>query len=71
MPGAGPELTRFNSGDRLENAAHSGDWIGHVVRDGAILAMPEIGIDVALAEFYDGLVFDDQDEAKDGAPRTG
>jgi hypothetical protein len=33
--------------------------------------MPEIGIDVPLAEFYDGLVFDESDEAKGGAPQTG
>ena len=52
-------------------ARAGGDWTGHVVLDGAILAMPEIGIDVPLAEFYDGLVFDEQDEIKDGAPRTG
>jgi hypothetical protein len=47
------------------------DWTGHFFLDGAILAMPEIGIDVPLAEFHDGLVFDEQDEAKDCAPRTG
>jgi Uma2 family endonuclease len=52
-------------------ARAGGDWTGHVVLDGAILAMPEIGIDVPLAEFYDGLVCDEQDEIKDGAPRTG
>jgi Uma2 family endonuclease len=52
-------------------ARAGGDWIGHVFLDGAILAMPEISVDVPLAEFYDGLVFDEPDEAKDGAPRTG
>jgi Uma2 family endonuclease len=52
-------------------ARAGGDWIGYVFRDGAILAMPEIGIDVPLAEFYDGLVFDEPDEAKDGASQTG
>ena len=52
-------------------ARAGGDWIGHVFLDGAILALPEIGIDVPSAEFYDGLVFDELDEAKDGAPRTG
>ncbi len=50
-------------------ARAGGDWIGHVFRDGAILAMPEIGIDVPLAD--DGLVFDEQEEATDGAPRIG
>lgn len=52
-------------------ARAGGDWVGHFFLDGAILAMPEIGIDVPLAEFYDGLVFDELDEAKDGAPLTG
>lgn len=52
-------------------ARAGGDWIGHVVLDSAILAMPEIGIDVPLAEFYDGLVFGKPDDAKDDAPRTG
>jgi Uma2 family endonuclease len=50
-------------------ARAGGDWIGHFFLDAAILAMPEIGIDVPLAEFYDGLVFDEPDEANDGAPR--
>jgi Uma2 family endonuclease len=52
-------------------ARAGGDWIGHVFLDGAILAMPEIGIDVPLAEFYDGLVFDEPYEARDGASQTG
>jgi Uma2 family endonuclease len=32
-----------------------GDWIGHILRRDTILRMPEIGIDVPLAELYDGL----------------
>jgi Uma2 family endonuclease len=36
-----------------------GDWIGHVVLEDAILTMPEIGVEIPLAEFYEGLVFDD------------
>ena len=32
-----------------------GEWIGRVVLDDAILSMPEIGIEVPLAEFYEGL----------------
>jgi len=35
------------------------DWIGHIFVGEATLAMPEIGIEVPLAEFYEGLVFDD------------
>ncbi len=32
-----------------------GEWIGRVVLDDAILSMPEIGIEVPLAEFFEGL----------------
>jgi Uma2 family endonuclease len=52
-------------------ARTGGDWIGHVFLDGAILTMPEIGIDVPLAEFYDGLVFDEPDDANDAARSAG
>jgi Uma2 family endonuclease len=38
------------------------DWVGHVVTGEAILAMPEIGIEVPLAEFYEGLVFDEPEQ---------
>ena len=31
------------------------EWIGHVLAGGATLAMPEIGIDLPLAELYEGL----------------
>jgi Uma2 family endonuclease len=36
------------------------NWIGHVVLEDAILTMPEIGVEIPLAEFYEGLVFDDE-----------
>ncbi|HEX3495735.1 MAG TPA: Uma2 family endonuclease, partial [Methylocella sp.] len=32
-----------------------GEWSGRVVLDDAILSMPEIGIGVPLAEFYEGI----------------
>jgi Uma2 family endonuclease len=32
-----------------------GDWVGHVVDADTILKMPEIGIEVALVEFYEGV----------------
>lgn len=32
-----------------------GDWIGHILGAAAILAMPEIGIEVPLAELYRGV----------------
>lgn len=41
------------------------DWIGHILLEDALLTMPEIGIELPLAELYDGLVFeayDRQDE---------
>ena len=30
-------------------------WVGHILDAGAILSMPEIGIEVPLAEFYEGV----------------
>ncbi len=33
-----------------------GDWIGHILRQDAILRMPEIGIELPLAELYEGLI---------------
>ena len=42
------------------------DWIGHVLSRDAVLAMPEIGIDVPLAEFFEGMTFGD-DTAADSA----
>lgn len=32
-----------------------GDWVGHVLREDAVLDMPEIGIAVPLAELYEGI----------------
>ena len=38
--------------------ARSGDdWVGHVLGADAILDMPEIGIELPLAELYEGIVF--------------
>lgn len=34
------------------------DWVGHVLDANAIIRMPEIDIEVPLAEFYDGISFD-------------
>lgn len=31
------------------------DWVGHILGRGAIIAMPEIGIEVPLTELYDGI----------------
>jgi Uma2 family endonuclease len=36
--------------------ARDGDrWVSTVLKEDAILAMPEIGIEIPLAEFYEGL----------------
>ncbi|PHK94171.1 hypothetical protein CR162_14615 [Pseudoroseomonas rhizosphaerae] len=40
-----------------------GDWVGHVLREDAVLEMPEIGISVPLAELYEGLSFGEAEEA--------
>jgi Uma2 family endonuclease len=46
----------------------NGDWAGHLLLDDAILKMPEIGIEVPLAEFYEGLELAPPDEANDTPP---
>lgn len=33
------------------------DWVGHVLSGDAILSMPEIGIELPLAELYEGVSF--------------
>jgi Uma2 family endonuclease len=39
-----------------------GDWLGHILAADAVLIMPEIGIEVPLAEFYRGVEFAQADE---------
>jgi Uma2 family endonuclease len=34
-----------------------GDWVGHIMSGDAVLLMPEIGIEVLLAELYAGVSF--------------
>jgi Uma2 family endonuclease len=34
-----------------------GDWIGHVLGADAVLRMPEIDVEVPIAEFYEGIEF--------------
>jgi Uma2 family endonuclease len=36
-----------------------GDWVGHIVTGDAVLPMPEIGIEVPLAELYEGVPLGD------------
>jgi len=33
------------------------DWVGHVVSGDVVLAMPEIGVELSLAELYEGVTF--------------
>jgi Uma2 family endonuclease len=44
------------------------DWVGHVLKEDAVLRMPEIGIDVPLAEIYEGIDFT---EVADTRPEEG
>lgn len=46
-----------------------GDWVGHLLGADAVLRMPEIGIEVPLAEFYEGVTF--AAEAGEPAQRSG
>lgn len=42
--------------------ARSGDdWVGHILTGDAVLAMPEIGLEVPLTELYEGLDFSTSD----------
>ncbi len=33
------------------------DWVGHVMAGDVVLTMPEIGVEVPLAELYEGVAF--------------
>jgi Uma2 family endonuclease len=37
------------------------DWVGHILGSDAVLGMPEIGIELPLSEFYEGVVFEPSD----------
>jgi Uma2 family endonuclease len=39
------------------------DWLGRVLADDAVLSLPEIGIDLPLAELYEGLDLSGPDAA--------
>ncbi len=41
-----------------------GDWKVHVLLEDASLSMPEIGVEIPLAEFYEGLALDVQDDSE-------
>ncbi len=42
------------------------DWVGHILADSVVIDMPEIGIELPLAELYEGLDFS-QGSAADSA----
>lgn len=43
------------------------DWVGHVLTAGAVLAMPEIGVELPLAELYPGITFAADDPTPEDA----
>lgn len=43
------------------------DWAGHVLAGDAVLAMPEIGVELPLAEAYAGIEFAADDPSPEGA----
>ncbi len=43
------------------------DWVGHVLTGDAVLAMPEIGIELPLAEVYAGIAFATDDPSPEDA----
>jgi Uma2 family endonuclease len=40
------------------------DWVGHILLADATLALPEIGIELPLAELYEGIDFSNADSAE-------
>jgi Uma2 family endonuclease len=52
--------------DRLGATVFSrerGDWVGHVLAGDSVLALPELGIELNLAELYEGVTFEEPDAA--------
>jgi len=43
------------------------DWVGHVLTDGAVLAMPEIDVELPLAGLYAGIAFATDDPSSEDA----
>jgi len=39
------------------------DWVGHILAESAVIDMPEIGIELPLAELYEGLDFSQGSDA--------
>jgi Uma2 family endonuclease len=47
-----------------------GDWIGHVLTEDAVLSMPEAGIELPLAEIYEGIDLNPPQDTED-KPQAG
>jgi Uma2 family endonuclease len=57
---AAPSVRRYVILDQDEVAATQfarvgDDWVGHILRDDAILSMPEIGVELPLRDLYQGI----------------
>jgi Uma2 family endonuclease len=50
-------------------ARAAGDWKHQILIEDSILALPEIGVELALAELYEGLAFE-RDEDADQPPTS-
>ena len=48
-------------------ARAGGGWIHDILIAESVLSLPEIGIELPLAELYEGLAFDDQPESGEPA----
>lgn len=44
------------------------DWLGRILAADAVIRMPEIGIEIPLAELYEGLDLSDVPPDEDGEP---
>jgi Uma2 family endonuclease len=45
-------------------AREGDDWVGHVVSGDVTLAMPEIGVELPLAELYEGVAFPESEQTE-------
>ena len=64
---ATPSVQRYVLLEQIRSAAtvftrEGTDWIGRISDADAMLALPEIGIDLPLAELYEGIAFPDPPE---------
>ena len=66
-----PSIRRYVMLEQARRAATvfaraGGDWAGHVLTGDAVLAMPEIGVDLPLAEAFAGIAFASDDPPPEG-----